>query len=100
MNRSDFTSSNGNRNDKRNQGAASCGARAEQHHKPRLILLDRSVPDAAKHGRANAQAFRDSRRVFADFVPILAAEPLWEPTWFLHTVFSLFTTKTENASGA
>jgi hypothetical protein len=32
MNRSDFTSSNGNGNDKRNQGAASCGARAEQHH--------------------------------------------------------------------
>jgi hypothetical protein len=87
MNCTDFTSSNGNRNDKRNQGAASCGARAEQHHKPRLILLGRSVPDAAKHGRANAQAFKNSCRLFADFVPTLAAEPLWEPLWFLQTVF-------------
>src|SRR5436305_13850181 len=32
MNCSDFTSSNGNRNGKRNYGAANCGARTKQYH--------------------------------------------------------------------
>jgi hypothetical protein len=32
MNRSDIASGNGSRNGKRKQGAASRGARAEQHH--------------------------------------------------------------------
>src|SRR5207245_139565 len=32
MNCSDFTSSNGNRNGKRNYGAANCGTRTKQYH--------------------------------------------------------------------
>jgi hypothetical protein len=57
MNRTDFTSSNGHRNGKRNYGAANCGARAEQHHK--------SLTDFF---------------VVRFLMPQnLATEPLWEP---------------------
>src|SRR6185369_16825834 len=43
MNCIDFTSSNGNRNGKRNQGAANCGARAEQHYNS-CDFFERPVP--------------------------------------------------------
>jgi hypothetical protein len=66
MNCTDFTSSNGNRNGKRNYGAANCGARAKQHHNSSIDFLDRSVLEAAKHGQANADALTSSRQFFAD----------------------------------
>jgi hypothetical protein len=62
MNCTDFTSSNGNRKGKRKYGAANCGARAKQHHNSLIDFLERSVPDAAKHGQANADALTYSRQ--------------------------------------
>jgi hypothetical protein len=41
-----------------------------------LIFLDRSVPDAAKHGQANAQGVNELAPIFCGFLPTLAAEPL------------------------
>jgi hypothetical protein len=58
MNCTDFTSSNGNRNAQQNYGAANCGARTKHHHNSLIDFLDRSVPDAAKLGQANADALR------------------------------------------
>jgi hypothetical protein len=43
---------------------------------PRLIFLDRSVPDAAKQGQANAQGVSELGPIFCGFVPTLAAEPV------------------------
>jgi len=64
MNCTDFTSSNGNRNGKRKYGAANCGARAKQHHNSLIDFLERSVPDAAKHAQANADALTKLESVF------------------------------------
>jgi hypothetical protein len=63
MNCTDFTSSNGNRNAQQNYGAANCGARTKHHHYSLTDFLDRSVPDAAKHGQANAYAFGPGAKV-------------------------------------
>src|SRR6476661_7542571 len=86
MNCTDFTSSNGNGNAQQNYGAANCGARAKHHHNSLTDFLDRSVPDAAKHGRANADTLR-TRANFADS-PNLVTEPLWEPRWSSHRCLS------------
>src|SRR3954447_11140611 len=42
MNHSAFTSRNGNRNGKREQGAAHSGARAQQHHNSSMDFLGKS----------------------------------------------------------
>jgi hypothetical protein len=56
---------------------------------PSIDFLERSVPDAAKDGRANADALMDScQRFFADTCQLLATEPLWEPVWLSHGVLS------------
>jgi hypothetical protein len=44
LNPSNLTSSNGNRNAKRNQGAANCGARTKHHHHSSIDFLDRRFP--------------------------------------------------------
>jgi hypothetical protein len=64
MNRSDFTSSNGNRNDKRNQGAASCGARAEQHHIT-------SIDFVRSFGSRYRKAWSSKRAGVPELVPII-----------------------------
>jgi hypothetical protein len=98
MNCNDFTSSNGNRNGQRNQGTANCGARAEQHHNTSIDFLERPVPDVAKHGRANAEAFTHSCQFFADSRQTVATEPLWEPAVVLAQRLSFSPSKTEIAS--
>src|SRR5688572_12719239 len=62
MNCSHFTSSNGNRNGKQHYDTANCGARAKQHHNSSIDFLDRSVPDPAENGQANADALTSLRR--------------------------------------
>jgi hypothetical protein len=85
MNCSDFTSSNGNRNGKRNYGAANCGARTKQHHNSSTDFF-RSVPDAVKNWASERGGVNELVPIFCGFVPILAAEPLWEPGWSSHSV--------------
>jgi hypothetical protein len=72
MNRTDFTSSNGNRNGKRNYSAANCGARAKQHHNSLIDFLDRWVPDAAKNMVKRTRMRYELAPIFCGFVPILA----------------------------
>jgi len=62
MNCNDFTSSSAHRKGKRKYSAANCGARAKQHHNSLIDFLERSVPDAAKNGQANADALTNSRQ--------------------------------------
>jgi hypothetical protein len=66
MNCNDFTSGSGHRKGKRKYGAANCGAPAKQHHDSLIDFLERSVPDAAKNGQANADALTNSGQFSAD----------------------------------
>jgi hypothetical protein len=58
-----LATSKGNRNGKRNNSAANCGARPKQHHNSSIDFLDGSVPDAAKLGQANADALTSLRQL-------------------------------------
>jgi hypothetical protein len=66
MNCTNFTSSNGNRNGKRNYAAANCGARAKQHQNSSADFLDRSVPDAAKKWSSERGCVYELAPIFAD----------------------------------
>jgi hypothetical protein len=65
---------------------------------PSIDFLERSVPDAARDGRANADALTDSRQCFAEYVPIAGDGTVVGTSLVLSQCSSFSPSKKENAS--